>query len=98
MEFAIIIMFIMSNGWLLYIIYRLINSLEKMTKLVKADSLQEYEFTEEEAKQDVDVWQADQRYKDVSEMDNNELSQIRVDPNMLYSWVFGSKTKTEKFN
>ena len=87
MEIAITIIVITSLSILGFISYKLLETIKELAKLLKSDNLQEYIMSEKMDKENIDVWQDDPRYQDISEISDEDLKNIDI-----------FKTKTEKFN
>ena len=87
MEIAITTIVITSLSILGFISYKLLETIKELAKLLKSDNLQEYIMSEKMDKENIDVWQDDPRYQDISELSDEDLKNIDI-----------FKTKTEKFN
>ena len=92
---AIIIVILAIMLWILN--YRLLSSIEKFAKLLKADNLQEYIMEEWKPEEKIDIWQTEKRFKDVSDISEEDLKNLKINPDSIYSWFTWNKTKTEKF-
>ena len=90
--FAVLMVFIVCI--FAYIIKQMLETLKEITKLIKANDLNEYNTKWEE--QIKDVWQIEERYKDINELSNEELRNIDINPNGIIQWYH--KEKSEKFN
>ena len=98
MILAITTVILVIIGVFTYIIKELLDTTKELAKLVKSDNLQEYEDIEDRAEEqeNIDVWQ--ERFKEVWSMTENELKDIKVNPDQLYKWAFWWWIKVEKFN
>lgn len=98
MGIAITIISIIPIIWMTYIIYIQQNTIKELAKLIKSDNLQEYENLKWELHNQIKVWQEAERFKDISEISDEDLKDIHIDPSVIY-WGFTWKnTKKETFN
>jgi len=78
-------------------VYKLLNTLENIAKLLKADNLQEYIMEDSEPENKIQVWQ-NERFQDIWTMTDDDLRNVKIDPNHLYNWALWGKPTTENFN
>jgi len=96
MEIALLtaIVWVVSILW--YIVFKLLIVLEKFAKLLKADNLQEYLMQDENPENMINVWQNHEKFKDIWELTEEELRNIKPNPNIY--WAVWSNPVTENFN
>ncbi len=97
MEIALIIAIVLIVWILWFIVYKLLNTLENIAKLLKADNLQEYIMEDSEPENKIQVWQ-NERFQDIWTMTDDDLRNVKIDPNHLYNWALWGKPTTENFN
>jgi len=97
MEIALIIAIVLIVWILWFIVYKLLNTLENIAKLLKADNLQEYLMEDSEPENKIQVWQ-NERFQDIWTMTDDDLRNVKIDPNHLYNWALWGKPTTENFN
>ena len=97
MEIALIIAIVLIVWILWFIVYKLLNTLENIAKLLKAENLQEYIMEDSETENKIQVWQ-NERFQDIWTMTDDDLRNVKIDPNHLYNWALWGKPTTENFN
>lgn len=79
------------------IIKKLLDTIESITFLLKIEDTSQNEVEDRELVEEVnDIWQTDQRYTDIFEMDNEALKNIDINPDSIITWYH--KEKTENYN
>jgi len=99
-ELAIIVLWLLSLvsiGWLLYMMREILKTLNDTTKLIKANNLQEYVIWEEIQSEKIEVWQPEERYKDVWSISPEDLTNLDLNPENIYNGAIWKKEKTEHF-
>lgn len=81
-----------------FIIYMQQITIKELAKLIKSDNLQEYEDLKKEDSEEIEIWQPKQRFQDISEIPDDILKDIKLDPNIVYWGYTWAKPKIETFN
>ena len=97
MELALIIAIVLVVAILWFICVKLLSILEKLAKLLKADNLQEYINQDLPEENNINIWE-NSRYQDIGAISEDDLRDIKINPNEIYNNVVGSNAKTETFN
>jgi len=78
MEIAVTIIALASMWISGFTVYKLLWTIKELAKLVKSDNLQEYIMEEWKPESRIEVWQKEERYQEISEISDKDLSNIKV--------------------
>ena len=97
---AIIVLWLLSLVsilGLLWMMKEILKTLNDTTKLIKANNLQEYVIWEEIQNEKIEVWQPEERYKEVWNISPKDLQNLDLNPENIYNGAIWKKEKTEHF-